>query len=182
MVVFSVNPEKAIETIVYLANKKPNIDHYHVVKTVFYADKWHLNRHGRPVLGDRYVKMQAGPVPSFVLDVINLNDLALDSELIEKALNSFTVTQEFREKLIAPKREAILDKFSDSDLECLDEAFEFCKEKDFKELWDVSHEEKAWQEAENNGDMDYFLMIDDDNPMKDGIVEDLRETAQSIVF
>jgi uncharacterized phage-associated protein len=182
MVVFSINPEKAIEAIVYLANKKPNIDHYHVVKTIFYADKKHLNEHGRPVLGDRYVKMQAGPVPSLVLDIINLNDLAIDSGLIEKALDSFTVTQEFQRKLIAPKREAALDKFSESDLECLDEAFDFCKAKDFKELCDVSHGERAWKEAEDNGDMDYFLMLDDGNPLRDGIVEDLKETAHSIVF
>jgi hypothetical protein len=182
MVVFFANPEKTLETIVYLANKKPNIDHYHVVKTIFYADKKRLNKYGRPVLGDRYIKMQAGPAPSLALNIINLNDLAVDSGLIEKALNSFTVTQEFQKKLIAPKREAILDKFSDSDLECLDQAFDFCKWKDFKELCDVSHEEKAWKEAEDNGNMDYFLMLDDENPFKDGIVADLKETAQSIVF
>jgi uncharacterized phage-associated protein len=182
MIVFNINPEKVVEAIVYLANKKPNIDHYHVVKTIFYADKQHLNKYGRPVLGDRYVKMRAGPVPSLLLDIINLNDLVVDPELIEKALCSFTITQEFKRKLIAPKREAVLDKFSESDLECLDNAFDFCKEMDFKKLCDVSHEEKAWQAAEENGDMDYSLMLDDDNPLKDGIVEDLEETAQSIVF
>jgi uncharacterized phage-associated protein len=182
MITFNIDPEKAVEAIVYLASKKPNIDHYHLVKTIFYADKEHLNKYGRPVLGDRYVKMRAGPVPSLVLDIINLNDLAVDSDLIEKALSSFTVTQEFQSKLIAPKRETVLDKFSESDLECLDNAFDFCKEMDFKELLDVSHEEKSWQAAKNHCDMDYSLMLDDDNPLKDGIVEDLEETAQSLVF
>ncbi|MDR1391269.1 MAG: SocA family protein [Holosporales bacterium] len=182
MVTFNINPEKAVETIVYLANKKPNIDHYHVVKTIFYADKTHLNRYGRPVLGDKYIKMQAGPVPSLVLDIINLNDHALDPKLVERALDSFIITQDNKKKLISPKREGILDKFSESDLECLDEAFDFCKEKSFKELLNVSHKEKAWKEAENNGEMDYFLMLDDENPLKDGIAEDLLEMPQSLVF
>jgi uncharacterized phage-associated protein len=182
MVVFTINPEKALETIVYLANKKPNIDHYHLVKTIFYADKKHLNRYGRPVLGDRYIKMKAGPVPSLILDIINREALNVGSELIDKALSSFTVTQDGKQKLIAPRREAVLDKFSESDLECLDEAFDFCKDKDFGELLDISHEERAWQEAETDKDMDYVLMLDDDNPLKDGIVNDLNEIARSIVF
>jgi uncharacterized phage-associated protein len=182
MIIFNINPEKAVEAIVYLANKKPNIDHHHVVKTMFYADKKHLNKYGRPVLGDRYVKMRAGPVPSLVLDIINLNGFAVGAELLEKALSSFTVTQAFQNKLIAPKRETVLDKFSESDLEYLDNAFDFCKEMDFKKLCDISHEEKAWQAAERDRDMDYSLMLDDNNPLKSGIVEDLEETARSIVF
>jgi hypothetical protein len=69
-----------------------------------------------------------------------------------------------------------------SDLECLDDAFDFCSGKGFEELCDISHEEKAWKEAEKSGEMDYFLMLDDKNPQKDGIVKDLEETAQSISF
>jgi hypothetical protein len=183
MIVFNTNPDKAIETIVYLANKQPNIEHYHMVKTIFYADKSHLNKYGRPVLGDRYIRMSAGPVPSLVLDIINLDDLTVDSELIEKALNSFTVTQEGKKKLISPKRETDLDEFSESDLECLDEAFDFCIGKDFNELCRISHEEKAWKEAGKNGNvMDYVSILDDDNPLKDGIVADLEEISQCLVF
>jgi uncharacterized phage-associated protein len=182
MLSFNTNIDKALETIVYLANKQPNIDHYHIVKTVFYADKEHLNKYGRPILGDVYKKMKAGPVPSLVLDLINFNSLSLAPEVIDKALNAFTVTQDEKRKLIAAKRETDLDEFSGSDLECIDNALDFCKDKSFSELCRISHEEKSWQDAEENGDMDYILFIDDDNPLKDGIVADLLETSSCLVF
>ena len=51
---YAVHTAKAVETIVWLANAKPGIDVYHVVKCAFFADKDHLNRFGRPIAGDDY--------------------------------------------------------------------------------------------------------------------------------
>jgi uncharacterized phage-associated protein len=48
---YQMNYEKAIEVVVWLANKNPGIDIYHVAKILYYAEKTHLNRHGRPIIG-----------------------------------------------------------------------------------------------------------------------------------
>ena len=74
MICFKVNQEKTLEAVVYVASKVPGIDIYHTVKTMFYADKKHLNMYARPVLGDLYIKMDNGPVPSLVRDIINNNN------------------------------------------------------------------------------------------------------------
>ena len=40
-------------------------------KLLFFADKLHLNRYGRPILGDCYFCLDHGPVPSFSLNEMN---------------------------------------------------------------------------------------------------------------
>ena len=66
MVRYEISYDKAIEVLVWLANTKPGIDIYHVCKVLFYADKSHINKYLRPIIGDYYIKMDYGPVPSGV--------------------------------------------------------------------------------------------------------------------
>ncbi len=40
------------------------VEQYDILKTLFLADKSHLNKFGRPVTFDNYFAMRAGPVPS----------------------------------------------------------------------------------------------------------------------
>lgn len=182
MISLQFNKDKALEAVLYQANKNPNIDHYHVVKTLFYADKEHLNKYGRPIIGDTYIKMKCGPVPSGVLDIINFDSFKFDQEFFDKMLRSFIVIQKGKEKLVSPLRKTNTDLFSESDIECLDAAFEFCKNKTFKELLDITHKETAWENAEENESVDYELFLRDDNPNKDDIIEDLRQEASFRVF
>ena len=182
MIHFNVNPDKALEVIVYLANKKENLDHYHLVKTVFYADKMHLNNYGRPILGDVYKKMKAGPVPSLILDLINCNSFMLSSDLIRKSVKAFEIVQKGKQKLVKPKREANLNEFSQTDIQCLDSAFKLCLGKSGDKLFQETHKEKSWIAAELNSDMDYALFLDENNPLKDEIIQDLKENSSSMVF
>lgn len=179
MICFKVNQEKTLEAVVYVASKVPGIDIYHTVKTMFYADKKHLNMYARPVLGDLYIKMDNGPVPSLVRDIINNNSF-LQSELRAKIRNAFETRG--HNKNITVKRNADLSYFSESDLECLDEAIDFCKDKSFGELKDLTHAEEAWIKAGLNGNMDYELLIDRENPHRDDIIADLEENSYSMVL
>ena len=74
---FKISYDKAIEVLVWLAKMKPGIDIYHIAKVLFYADKMHINKYARPVIGDSYIKMPYGPVPSGVSDLIKRNPLIL---------------------------------------------------------------------------------------------------------
>lgn len=178
-ITFRINEDKALEAVVYIANLEPRIDIYHTVKTMFFADKWHLNKYARPVLGDTYMKMNNGPVPSLIKDIIGkTNFLSLD--MLEKISLAFETKG--KNKNIIPKRAADLSLFSESDIECINEALEYCKDKSFSELCNITHQEKAWLNANMNGSMDYELLIDDDNPNKDDIIEDLRESASYLVI
>ena len=180
-IMFRVNPEKALEAIIYIASKVDHVDKYHTVKTMFFADKQHLNKYARPILGDTYIKMENGPVPSAVLDIINLKEDRISFDIYVKAKAALSVSND-KKQYITANRAPNLAEFSETDIECLDYAINFCKKKSFDELQNITHEEEAWKKASINGCMDYELMIDDDNPNKEDIIQDLLEDSQWLAF
>lgn len=178
----TLNSRKAIEAIVYLANKKPGMTQYFFMKMMFYADKFHINKYGIPIIGDRYIKMNNGPVPSFVLDAIKLDGSRLMHNDYEQIKEALSFEKEGKYIYTTAKRNADMDYFSETNVECLDEAFKFCENKSFDELRDITHKELSWQKAENNKQMDYTLFVDSDNPDREAIIEDLSDDFGSLVL
>lgn len=181
-ITFNLNAKKAIEAIVYLANKKPSMTQYFFMKMIFYADKFHINKYGTPVIGDRYIKMANGPVPSFVLDAIHKDGSKLTHDDYEEIEKSLSFRKWGRKIYTTAKRKADMDYFSDTDIECLDAAFDFCKDKNFDELKNITHDEPSWKNAIDNRQMDYALFIDENNPDKKAIIADLSDNFGSLVL
>jgi len=175
---FKINYEKAIETIVWIASNKPGIDIYHVAKILFYADKMHVNKYARPILGDIYIRMPYGPVPSGVRDIITENTW-LPPDINEKAANAFVVDKSNNHKLAAT-RQPNMDFFSASDIECLSESLSKYGSMSFAELKNLTHSEKCYYETDSNDKIDYVLLVDDDNPHKEEIIEHMTEVSQYV--
>lgn len=174
-IAYRVNPEKALEAIVWVASEQKGIGFYHLVKVLFFADKAHLERYGRPIIGDRYIAMTHGPVPSLVYDMLKRDDF-LDPDLIDEVERSIDFPRTNGHPTAVAKREPRLDVFSRTDLECLRESLKTYGRKSFRELWDLTHGIRAYVEAPANGEMDYALIVDD-GPDRDRLVEEMRETA-----
>jgi hypothetical protein len=174
---FRVNYKKAIESIVWLANKEKGIDIYHVAKSFYYAEKLHINKYARPIIGDTYIAMDYGQVPSAVRDLIIKNKWMLDPEDIKTFSNSILVKDDPYQSLF-PLRAPDLSLLSESDIECLKEALRKCKNLSFDELKKMSHDERSWLETDVNQPIDYSLMVDSDNPNKDEILEELNCTSR----
>src|SRR3712207_105870 len=113
---FTLNWAKAIEAVALLASKQPGIDVYRVAKVLFYAEKKHINRYGRPITGDTYKALAHGPVPSGIHDLID-KDSFVDPDYQEMLGQCVEVVKEPYSKL-RPKRAPNLDSFSETDLEC----------------------------------------------------------------
>ncbi|ALA17185.1 MULTISPECIES: Panacea domain-containing protein [unclassified Chelatococcus] len=168
---FVLNKEKAVEALVYVAAKFPGVGRFHAAKILYFAERFHLRRYGRPILGDRYIAMDHGPVPSFAYDVLKGTVYPSDRKLIEGAL----VTKDgFHHPEYEASREPDMSLFSQSDIECLDEAIEHCAGKSFGEISDETHEHVAWAKANLNGPMSYDDML---AGVSDEILEDARVFA-----
>jgi uncharacterized phage-associated protein len=50
------------------------------LKLVYFADRYHLRRFGRPITGDEYLAMQFGPVASSAKDLAEMGDFLSDDE------------------------------------------------------------------------------------------------------
>ncbi len=66
--------KKATQALNYFAiGNGGEIDKLHALKLVFFADRYHLRKYGRPITNDQYWAMQLGPVPSGVKDLFELD-------------------------------------------------------------------------------------------------------------
>lgn len=176
---FNTDHLKVIEALVWLAHERPRgLTFSQVAKILYFADKEHLARYGRPVLGDTYIRMEHGPVPSLVYDMLKL-DPFLDADIAEEVSRAIVTRRDAGVPLLQPNRERAprLERLSRTDLECLRSSLERYGELSFQELRELTHQERAWQEAPENGPMDYALMIDDPE-----LVGELREKAPVAVF
>ena len=77
MAQYAVHTAKALETIVWLANARAGIDVYHVIKCAFFADKYHLNKYGRPIAGDNYIADTYGPLGRSVYRILNRDPIEM---------------------------------------------------------------------------------------------------------
>ncbi|MDR0319391.1 MAG: SocA family protein [Rickettsiales bacterium] len=179
---FNTNTRKALEAIIYLANKKADMTQYYFMKMIFFAEKYHINKYGIPIIGDRYIKMDNGPVPSFVLDAIRLDGAKLTHDIYEEINKSLDFRKDSKKIHTSAKRKPDLSFLSSTNLECLDKAFNLCKAKSFDELKNLTHEETAWKKAVRNRDMDYALFVDDNHPDKEIIVADLSDNFGTLVL
>ncbi|MGD0625064.1 MAG: Panacea domain-containing protein [Thermodesulfobacteriota bacterium] len=180
-ILYQMDYEKAIEAMVWLANKNPFIDIYHVAKILYYAEKTHLNKYGRPLIGATYIRMPYGQVPSEIRDIINNNTWMVEPEYLERFCASIKV-MEGRYPKLTSLREPDTDYFSETDIQCLQESLDKYKDLSFDELKRISHEERSYKETEPKEKIDYLLMVDEENENKDEIIEDIQSTSQYVRF
>lgn len=174
MLRFQFNEKKAVEAITHIASSWPGITPFYASKVLFFAEKWHLNKYSRPIVADTFIAMPNGPVPSTIYNFIKGElDQAGDPEAIVAAL---TINEE-RYRRVTANRAADMQELSPSDVECLDEAMEFCRGRAFDFLSNLTHQERAWLEADQNGPMDYELMIDGDEDVRNAVIAEAKEFA-----
>ena len=174
---FKMDEDKAIEALVWLAQKQPGIDAFHVAKVLYFADKEHLNRYGRPILGDKYIRMDFGPVPSQTYDLIK--HASSKKKAPKKLREAVDVREGFRH--LHHRREPNMEMFSRTDIECLTNALEKYGTRDFGDLSKISHRQPAWKNAPENGKMDYEDMIEQ-SPKREKIIQNLKEHSRLIAF
>jgi len=169
MIRFNFDESKAIEALVHVAGEWPGITPFYLSKVLFFADRDHLRKYGRPVTGDLYIAMANGPVPSRIYDMVRGNlDFFGDPEAIERALR---VDRNAVYRRVYANRAANLDLFSETDATALTDAIQFCRGKTFAELRHLTHQDPAWAQADANAEMNPELLVPDD------MREEIRETA-----
>ncbi len=145
--------KKALEVLLYIAENTTDL--YHALKVLYFADKEHLVKYGRLICGDSYYAMRLGPVPSGVYDLVKYVRGDGFCSIGSLAKEAFSM----REDDIIPHREADREFLSESDMECLDGAVAQYGPLTFGELKDLSHKDKAFEEADQNDFMTLETII-----------------------
>lgn len=145
---FRFDPEKVVAALALFASRGiPDLDVMKCLKLLYFADKAHLLRYGRPIFGDDYYGMAHGPVPSFAYDMIKaaFGPKAPTQDLIGKYLN---VDSTGPLPTFTAKCEPDTDAFSMSDMEVLEQTIQKYGDKDASELRRLAHQEPEIQQAD----------------------------------
>ena len=147
MIKFKFDIDKALSAILYVSrtliqSKHKDADYYRVLKMLYFADKKHIAKYGRPILGDDYIAMEHGPVPSKTYDIVKIVTGSSVCKDLEGYRNFFTVNN----YNIIPQANADMDDFSETDIECLDESIAENWTLSFGQLKTKSHD-SAYKKA-----------------------------------
>jgi len=130
------DPEKALEALIYVASRVEH-DMYRTLKTIYVADKCHLERFGSLIFGSSYLALPFGPVPDEAYDIVKFVRGSISTSPVEHAIEAFAVEGND----IIPCREPDLDVLSRSDIDCLDTAIDQCQHLSFPELKKLTHDD-----------------------------------------
>lgn len=167
---FSLNPQKAIEAVLYLLNKRDSVNLYNLIKSIFEADKYHLNSYGRPVTGDKYIREEFGTLPSFIYEIMGKdNDLVADLCNLEEI--PFERHSEIKHHFKGT-READSSYLSETDKEALDHGAKEYFDLSFKEVKEKNHQEPCWVEHSHKDVISFRSMIE--NPEVIEMLEDSK--------
>lgn len=176
---------RAFQAICYVLTiareKKLCATQYVIVKSLFIADRMHLNRFGRPITFDNYVAMDHGPVPSFSYNVLkgdaNLNDIGI-RKLPWTTVSAPEIGKNARLFSIDPQSKIEFDELSESDQDALSQALVIVNGLTFKQLRKITHEDAAYEDAwdDDGGKKSY--------PMSYGLLFEVPnfERAEDLVF
>ena len=155
---------KATQALNYYARMAGGrVNKLKALKLIFFADRYHLRKYGRPITNDRYWAMSYGPVPSGTKDLAEQGEFlgSRETQYAERFIRPCEADKHAFESVADIER----DVFSKSDAEALEYAWEkFGRFEGFR-LADLTHEYPEWrrhQAAIESGEATRLPMSYDD--------------------
>ena len=129
------NLDKAKHAVLYLLQhlNDGRRDIHSVFKALYFAEKHHLGQFGRAIVGDGFVTMEYGPVPSVIYDWTK------ESWETKDPIKDSIITK--HRIIMSATSEPDLEELSQSEIEALDEAIGFVNDADFEKRTDLSYDD-----------------------------------------
>jgi uncharacterized phage-associated protein len=177
---FRFLPDKLLDAVDYMLRQVGPCTRMKLVKLLYLADRYHLVRHGTPVLGDRYYRLPWGPVPSRSLDVLEAaadvaahDPEAPSDDLSERLLTKIEIMDpeskypNYRSRQLPGQPEYL----SLSETEALDAVAKEFGNWPAIELSKLTHQHQAFLRTNPQDEIDYRLFFLDEPGVKPEAVE-----------
>jgi len=136
---------KTTQALNYLARQAGGrINKMEALKLVYFADRYHLRKFGRPITNDEYFAMNFGPVASATKDLAEGSDFRPDVEK-QYASQYLDAVSRFEYSSLAPVEEKV---FSQTDLESLAFTWREFGGSDQFQLAELTHAYPEWKRHE----------------------------------
>jgi uncharacterized phage-associated protein len=133
--------KKAVQAINYFAKKEGGkIDKLKLIKLIYFADRYHIRKYGRPIINDTYLAMPLGAVGSSTKDIVDSSRFLAEEEcsyakgFFHTAGNSVTSIADIDS-----------DVFSKSDIEALDFSYNVFGSYKAPYLVNICHKYPEWE-------------------------------------
>ncbi len=138
---FTYNKEKTLNVVLYIAGQLKRRDFHKIFKILYFADREYIANFGMPITGDRYVAMEAGPVPSKTYDIFKIvrGDSYVDDN---EDLRAYFKVVDWM--YIYPLKSADMRKISPNEKEILDKCLSVYGDLSYDEIKEKSHD-IAWR-------------------------------------
>jgi len=191
---FKFDVDKFIACVSFFANKKlKGLTKLKICKLLYYTDKFHLIKHGRPVTGDIYFSMDNGPVPSiskYIMDELVSRDEVNTNDGEETNIDKFSrylrISRglQYKYPIFILKQMPDLECFSESEIETLEGISKIYGQYTARELVDMTHKEAPWQKSSLNAEIDYRLFFENEansRPEALEYMESMQENTELIL-
>ena len=132
---------KTLNALLFVANRVRRKDFHKIFKIIYFADRQHLVDWGRPITGDTYIAMEAGPVPSRMYDMLKI--VRGDSYMPDtEGLNRYFKVENWM--YVNPLQDADFVQLTPNEREILSEAILKYADLSYDELKEKSHD-VAWR-------------------------------------
>jgi uncharacterized phage-associated protein len=186
-VTFAYEFEKALAALVYLASNPeavPALDKYKAGKLLFLADKYHLVRYGRPILGDFYRALEYGPIPQRTMDALHalVDDRRRQTTETDRLAKALAVDRRYQYPRFAATVAPNLEALSVSEVRALEHVVAEYGRKTFDDLKALTHEMPAYKKARERVqgaqaiDMRYEDFFEEDPDAMAGALDEMLET------
>ncbi len=193
---FKFNVEKFTACVSMLAQANlPDLTKLKVIKMLYFIDKCHLLKYGRPILGDIYYHWDHGPVPMKALAVLNEvigNDdvSGEEGESDKDHLRHYVKLGRSRIPFF-PRKYPLFELKKEPDVDCLslseqEAVREMIKRYGRLSAWKLreeTHKDITWKATERNDEIDYRLFFEDGpDSSKEALeyLESLREDTEFV--
>lgn len=145
-----------------------------MMKLFYFLDFMHVKMYGSPITYDRYVKMEHGPIPSTILNLVDAVDNDIDTAELSDTIRIEKPKNSDIHRIIPTRKFNDYDRgyFSETELEILEKVSSRFGDKTRKYIEDASHKEAPWLKTDYLGEISYTLAADD----KDCLVD--KETIE----
>lgn len=167
--------DKFIHSVIFFA-ENTNPKYYgktKALKLLFFSDFTHLRRYGRTIIGDRYFKLEQGPIPTKSMNIIaaiyeKKNDITPDlgKDLARNMRKAFEVKGRtvgpYQQQRIIPKIQFDGSFFSDSEREVMREIARRFKNSTAKQVVGASHRDVVFKKTRLNDEINLLLAFEGD--------------------
>ena len=154
----TLDGEKAKQSILYICNRmadRPGFGSTLLYKILFYADRSHYVKTGKPITGFPYVKEKFGPIPNQTVFHAVADVLISEDKLQRGSVAFFGNLQ----KRPIAKADADISVFSKGEIEDLEETIAAFSDATATIASRISHKELAWKIADYNEELPYFTSL-----------------------